>query len=154
VATDPEVGEVPPGAPGNSWGRHRALTRSQTSAGAWQMRHVGGGGGVPVATDLPNLNGYTDGAVRLLEDDFGRLVLLFGSSSAAFAVPTSSAGGFALGVPVDFTGAMVSGGRSLAGPFYVAASRGGTPPGRDVDFLLDTVSGGAPELFYGRIGLY
>ncbi len=134
-------------------GQHRTLTRSRTSNDVWQLRQVAFDGGTPVATNLPPINFYTDGIVRLMQDDYGRDVMLFAQSTAAYLIPVGP--GFTLGTRVDLGPTIFAGGRTIAGPYYLATPRGGTPFGREVDFLLDLQpASGSAELYYGRIRLY
>ena len=135
--------------------RLHVLTRSRTSAGEWKMRHVlVPQRGAPVSSDV-NVPGYTDGSMRLVSDELGRLVLLFTSSERVYALPATDADGSAFGPPVDLSKPFVEQGRTICSPPYVTAPRGGTPDGRDLDLVIDTVDqADRHELYYARISLH
>jgi hypothetical protein len=88
-----------------------------------------------------------------MQDDRGRDVMLLGQSNAALVLPVDGATAVPTGPVVNLTADLTGGSRSLAGALYVAAPRGGTPPGRYVDLVVDA-SGPAHELWYARIQLY
>jgi hypothetical protein len=136
-------------------GRLHVLTRSRTSDNVWAMEHllVDGAGGVVRAP--VEVGGYTDGAIRLVQDDYHRFVLLFFQSQDIWAFPTTDADGLVLGPVTSFSEEIL--GTDLANQSwsYYAAARGGTPPGRFVDLLLElTDGGGAVTLRYLRLSLY
>jgi hypothetical protein len=136
-------------------GRLHVLTRSRTSGGVWKMGHVlVGPGGALTRADV-NVAGYTDGSIRLVQDDFDRFVLLFFQSGNTYAYPATDADGLVLGQRTDLTSTFIRPGITRQGHVYVAAPRGGTVPGRFVDLLMDfTATGGAAQIAYARIQLY
>jgi len=132
-------------------GRLHVLTQSRTSAGDWQMRHLLVDGAGEVTESGFRVGGYTDGSIRLVQDDFGRFVLLFTNSPDAYALLATDGEASAYGSPISFTDSFAAHGGGLRGPPYIAAPRGGTPAGRFVDLLMDSADG---ALYYVRIALY
>jgi hypothetical protein len=115
-------------------GRLHVLIQSQTTSGGYRMEHLRVDGDGTVRRRTVRAGGYTDGALRLLEDARGRLLLLFVQSDAVF-VFTTSHGGMRLERRVDLT-ERLTGGRRVVGPAFVTSVRGGTPRSDAVDLLL------------------
>jgi hypothetical protein len=125
------------------------ITKSRTSGGTYQMRHLRAlADGSARATDF-EIAGYTDGAVRLLDDGLGRLVLLFTNGDALYVRGAGDPAAGTFGAIFDLSSVLV--GRRVVSAPYVATRRGGTVEGPSVDFLVELDD---DDIYYVRIVLH
>ncbi len=135
-------------------GQLHVLVQSQRSTGEWRMEHVIVRTDGSISRADIRVGSYTDGALRLIEDPFGRLLVLFIQSDAQYLYPTLDADGLVLGRRVNLTSALTAGGSAI-GPAYVTSLRGGTARSRLVDLLLAVrTPGGRVITRYARLRLY
>lgn len=118
----------------DSRGRLHVLVQSQTTGGTYRMEHLRVARDGTVLRRAFRVGGYTDGALRLVEDAHGRLLILFVQSDAVFLITTTH-GGMRLGHRIDLT-RRLTGGRPVVGPASVTSARGGSHPADVVDLLL------------------
>lgn len=134
-------------------GRLHVLIQSRRTNGEWAMHHLvrrtsGELIDVPIVMDS-----YTDGELRLIEDPYGRLYLLFIQSRDQRLYPLIGTEGLQLGPRLDLTPML--GGLDAAGPAYITCPRGGTPTAPVVDLLIAfTRADGTTITRSARIELY